>query len=219
MIMDGNQRWSKLNNMNLKEGYSKGFHNIKKIVKVCIEEEIKHLTLYALSSENTKRPSVSIIFDILTNEYTHFFGEHEFKNDVKIKIIGEKKGLPYKIRNILSNIENQTKENKKLNLNIAFNYGTNKELLSIIKNIIDIYKNKKIIIDDTLLQKQMYLSNVPDPDLLIRTGGFQRLSNFLLLKLSYTELFFTKTLWPDFNKKELLEIFESYKNIERNYGL
>ena len=219
MIMDGNQRWSKLNNMSLKEGYSKGFHNIKKIVKVCIEEDIEHLTLYALSSENTKRPSVSIIFDILTNEYTRFFEEYDFKNGVKIKIIGEKKDLPYNICNILSNIENQTKENKKLNLNIAFNYGTNKELLSIIKNIIDIYKNKKIIIDDAMLREHMYLSNIPDPDLLIRTGGFQRLSNFLLLKLSYTELFFTKTLWPDFNKKELLEIFESYKNIERNYGL
>ena len=219
MIMDGNQRWSKLNNMNLKEGYSKGFHNIKNIVKVCIEEDIKHLTLYTLSSENTKRPSVSIIFDILTNEYTHFFEEYNFKNGVKIKIIGEKKDLPYNIRNILSNIENQTKENKKLNLNIAFNYGTNKELLSIINNIIAIHKNKKIIIDDALLQEHMYLSNIPDPDLLIRTGGFQRLSNFLLLKLSYTELFFTKTLWPDLNEKELLKIFENYKNIERNYGL
>ena len=138
---------------------------------------------------------------------------------MKIKIIGEKNGLPNNILKILSVIEKQTKENKKLNLNIAFNYGTNKELLSIINNIINIHKNKKIIIDDALLQEHMYLSNVPDPDLLIRTGGFQRLSNFLLLKLSYTELIFTKTLWPDLNEIELLKIFENYKNIERNYGL
>ena len=119
----------------------------------------------------------------------------------------------------LTNIENQTKENNKLNLNIAFNYGTNKELLTMINNIIDLHKNKKIIINETLLKEQMYLSNIPDPDLLIRTGGFQRLSNFLLLKLSYTELFFTKTFWPDLDKKELLQIFENYRNIKRNYGL
>ena len=219
MIMDGNKRWSMLNNVSLKEGYVRGLYKIKEIVKICIDEKIKYLTLFALSSENIKRPSVSIIFDILYNEYNNLLEEFEFKNNVKIKIIGEKKGISSRIYKILNNIENKTKENKKLNLNIAFNYGTNKELLSIIKNIIDIYKNKKIIIDDALLQEHMYLSNIPDPDLLIRTGGFQRLSNFLLLKLSYTELFFTKTLWPDFNKKELLEIFESYKNIERNYGL
>ena len=219
MIMDGNKRWSKFNNVSLKEGYLKGLYNIKNIIKVCIEKNIKHLTLYALSSENTKRPSVSLIFDILADEYSNFFEDFKFKNDVKIKIIGEKKGLPNNILKILSVIEKQTKENKKLNLNIAFNYGTNKELLSIINNIINIHKNKKIIIDDALLQKHMYLSNVPDPDLLIRTGGFQRLSNFLLLKLSYTELIFTKTLWPDLNEIELLKIFENYKNIERNYGL
>jgi len=219
MIMDGNKRWSKLNNVDVKDGYLKGLYKIKDIVKICIEENIQHLTLYALSSENTKRPSVSLIFEILTDEYKHFFEDLDFKNDVKVKIIGEKKGLPHNVLNILTNIEKQTKENNKLNLNIAFNYGTNKELLTMINNIIDLHKNKKIIINETLLQEQMYLSNIPDPDLLIRTGGFQRLSNFLLLKLSYTELFFTKTLWPDLDKKELLQIFENYRNIKRNYGL
>ena len=192
MIMDGNKRWSKLNNVDVKDGYLKGLYKIKDIVKICIEENIKHLTLYALSSENTKRPSVSLIFEILTDEYKHFFEDLDFKNDVKVKIIGEKKGLPHNVLNILTNIENQTKENN---------------------------KNKKIIINETLLQEQMYLSNIPDPDLLIRTGGFQGLSNFLLLKLSYTELFFTKTFWPDLDKKELLQIFENYRNIKRNYGL
>ena len=217
--MDGNKRWSKLNNVSLKKGYLKGLYKIKDIAKICIEENIKHLTLYALSSENTKRPSVSIIFEILADEYERFFENFDYKKEVKIKIIGEKKGLSYKICDILSNLENQTKENKKLNLNIAFNYGTNKELLSMINNIIDLHKNKKIIINEALLQEQMYLSNIPDPDLLVRTGGFQRLSNFLLLKLGYTELFFTKTFWPDLDKKELLEIFENYRNIKRNYGL
>ena len=172
-----------------------------------------------MSSENTKRPSVSVIFEILTDEYKNFFEDFDVKNDVKIKIIGEKKGLPHNVRNILSNIENQTKENNKLNLNIAFNYGTNKELLSMINNIVDLHKNKKVIINENLLQEQMYLPNVPDPDLLIRTGGFQRLSNFLLLKLSYTELFFTQTLWPNLTKKEILKIIESFYSIERKYGL
>ena len=219
MIMDGNKRWSKLNNVSLKEGYLKGLYKIKEIAKICIEKNIKHLTLFALSSENIKRPSVSIIFDILYHEYNNLLKEFEFKNYIKIKIIGEREGISSKICNIFNNIENKTKENKKLNLNIAFNYGTNKELLSIINNIIKIHKSNKIIINEDLLKNQMYLSNTPDPDLLIRTGGFQRLSNFLLLKLSYTELFFTKTLWPDLDKEELLDIFSNYKNVERNYGL
>ena len=217
--MDGNQRWSKINNLSLQEGYSKGLENIKHLINSCAEFDIKYLTLYALSSENIKRSSISIIFEILSNQYNKFLEEFKFKKNIKIKIIGEKMNLPKKINNILTDLENKTKNNKGLNLNIAFNYGTDKELLSIINNIINNYQNNKIKINNNMIKKQMYLSNAPDPDILIRTGGYQRLSNFLLLKLSYTELFFTKTLWPDFDRDELIDIFEKYSKIERKYGL
>ena len=119
----------------------------------------------------------------------------------------------------LSNLETQTIHNKLLNLNIAFNYGFVDELLYLINNILNLSNNKKIIINELLIKKNLYLPDTPYPDLLIRTGGFTRLSNFFLFQLSYSELFFTKTLWPDLSKKEVLNIFNKYKKTERKYGL
>ena len=219
MIMDGNKRWSDINKVTLKKGYQKGLDKIKEIISICLEKEIEYLTIYALSSENIKRSSVSTIFDIMISQKNKIIKEFSSNNYVRIKIIGEKNNLPIAIKRSLKNIEKITKKNSKLKLNIAFNYGTDKELLSIIKKIIDIERIKEMNIHYDLFKKYMYLGKTPDPDLLIRTGGFQRLSNFMLLNISYTELYFTKTLWPDLSKEELLTIFNKYLKTERKYGL
>ncbi len=218
IIMDGNKRWSENNNVSLKEGYIKGFYKIEEVVEICLNNNIKYLTLYALSSENIKRKSVSLIFDILLNEYK-FLSDSKFLNDVKINIIGEKSQLSKEILNIIKNIEIKSNLNNKLILNIAFNYGTDKEIISIIKKILKKNLNNENDINTNLIREEMYLSGMPDPDILIRTGGYQRLSNFLLINLSYTELFFTKTLWPDLTKNEIDLIFNKFNKIKRNYGL
>ena len=218
MIMDGNKRWSDSNGVSLKNGYIQGFNKIEEIIKICITKKIKYLTLYALSSENIKRSSVSLIYEVLLSEYKKIFDNSKFLKAVKVNVIGEKNNISNKIIKIISDIENKIKSNDKLFLNIAFNYGTDKEIISIIKNILK--KNiDNVNINNALIRNEMYLSNMPDPDILIRTGGYKRLSNFLLMNLSYTELFFTETLWPDLKEKEILSIFEQFNKIKRNYGL
>ena len=206
--MDGNLRWSKKHKITAQKGYIQGLNKINEIIDICLERKIKYLTLYALSTENNKRTSVNIIYKIINNNLNQFLEKVTNNKKIKIKIIGERKNLPNNIIKNLLDLETQTIHNKLLNLNIAFNYGSNIELLNIIKKITNLSKNKKIIINEKIIKKHMYLSDTPDPDLLIRTGGYHRLSNFLLMQLSYTELFFTKTLWPDFSKKEIITIFE-----------
>jgi len=219
MIMDGNKRWANINKVSLKKGYQQGLNKLREIVLVCLEQEIKHLTVYALSNQNIKRVSVSKIFDIIINQSREIIEEFGLNNDVKVKIIGEIEELPSSIKNKLLKFEKITQNNSKLNLNIAFNYGTDMEILRVIKKIINLYGDDERKITKTLLKKHMYLSNFTDPDLLIRTGGFQRLSNFILLNISYTEIYFTKTLWPDLSKAELLKIFNKFYKVERKYGL
>ena len=216
VIMDGNQRWSKNNNTSLMDGYTKGIKKIHEIINFCIEKKIPNLTIYALSSENYKRQSVNIIFQLIEKSYKDFLNVIGKKKEVQIRIIGEKKLLSKKFLEIFSNIESITKNHNKLNLNIAFNYGTFDELINIFNNI----KNSQSeLIDEKQIRANMYLKDAPDPDILIRTGGFQRLSNFILLNLSYTELFFTNTLWPNFSLEELEGIVEKFENTKRNYGL
>ena len=219
MIMDGNKRWADLHGASLKEGYQKGLNKLKDIISVCLEQEIKYLTVYALSTENMKRVSVSTIFDIIMKQSKKIFKEFNFDNSVRIAIIGDREKIPQIIKKEFLKIEKITQNNKKLKLNIAFNYGTDVEFLRIVKQIVSLYGNKEKKITHALLKKHMYLYSSPDPDLLIRTGGFQRLSNFILLNISYTEIFFTKTLWPDLSKIELLKIFNNFYKIERKYGL
>ena len=219
MIMDGNKRWAGLHGASLREGYQKGLNKLREIISVCLEQEIKYLTVYALSTENMKRVSVSTIFDIIIKQSKKIFKEFKFNNNVRITIIGDREKIPQIIKKEFLKIEKITQNNKKLKLNIAFNYGTDAEFLRIVKQIISSYGNRKKKITYALLKKHMYLYGNPDPDLLIRTGGFQRLSNFILLNLSYTEIFFTKTLWPDLSKIELLKIFNKFHKIERKYGL
>ena len=217
--MDGNVRWAKKKKISRKEGYKKGIDKIKEISEICLDNKIKFLTIFALSSENIKRRSVNIIFDIISNNLDSFLEYVIKKNKIWIRIFGNKNQLPEKINKIIYKIEITTKENNKLFLNVALNYGSKDELIYCFNNLIN-NKNKKIInINEKIIRNNLYLKNVPDPDLLIRTGGFQRLSNFLLFQLSYTELFFTKTLWPDITKREIINIFNKFKLVERKYGL
>ena len=218
LILDGNKRWAKNNNLTNIEGYSKGFENIKKLVKYSLTINLSNLTIFALSSENFNRSSINLIYEIIYNNFSKILDELVKENGVRIKIFGSRNNLPYKIKDIFKNIENLSSSNKNLNLNIAFNYGFKDE----IKNIfIKIKKdNIKINFEDSRELKKLFsLGSAPDPDLLIRTGGYQRLSNFIMFNLTYTELFFTKTLWPDFSNSEYQSIINSYLKISRNYGL
>ena len=219
MIMDGNARWAKQNKVSKKVGYQKGLNKINQIIDICIENKIKHLTLFALSTENFQRSSIKIIFEIIKGNYKFFLDEMSNKKKVKIKFIGTKYNLSKNIKEKISTIEKKTLKNKLLNLNIAFNYGFLNELLYLVNNIVDLSLTNKIVINEKLIRKNLYLPKTPDPDLLIRTGGFSRLSNFFLFQLSYSELFFTKTLWPDISRNEILKIFNKFQNIERKYGL
>ena len=212
--MDGNQRWALLNKKSKLEGYLAGLNNLKLIINKCIEKKIKNLTVYALSSENIKRASSKIIFNLIRDKHKEFLKELLKNNIININIIGEKTNISKDILNIFKSLIK--KKNPTINLNIVFNYGSLDEIVYIVNNFI-INKNKKI--NNNSVRSSMYLGNIPDPDILIRTGGYQRLSNFILLNLSYTELFFTNTLWPDFNHNELESILLKFSKVNRNYGL
>ena len=218
LILDGNKRWAKLKGYSSTAGYSKGFENIKKIVRYSLNRKLQNLTIFALSSENYNRSTINIIYEIIYENFSKIFDDLVKDNGVKIKIFGSRKNLPIKIKEIFENIENISSKNKKLNLNIAFNYGFKEEVKNILQNIkknnlsININNEKEI-------DKLFYIGFLPDPDLLIRTGGYQRLSNFIMYNLTYTELFFTETLWPDFSENEYQSIIDKYFKIKRKYGL
>ena len=212
--MDGNQRWALINKKNKLEGYLAGLNNLKFIIDKCIEKKIKNLTVYALSSENINRASTKIIFNLIRDKHKEFLKELLKNNIININIIGEKTNISKDILNIFKSLIK--KKNPTINLNIVFNYGSLDEIVYIVNNFI-INKNKEI--NKNSVRSSMYLGNIPDPDILIRTGGYQRLSNFILLNLSYTELFFTNTLWPDFSHNELESILLKFSKVNRNYGL
>jgi len=217
LILDGNKRWAKKNNVTLKKAYKEGLKNISELITNCLKIQIPYLTLFALSSENIKRNSVNNIFQVIYDDFSFFFEKIINEKKVKIKIIGSKRNLPKKIIELIEHCENQTKLNDVLNLNLAFNYGFKDEIKQVLHKII---KDKKISInDDESIKKLFFLGNIPDPDLLIRTGGNNRLSNFIMFNLTYTEIFFIQTLWPDFNNNELLKIINNYNIVSRRYGL
>ena len=217
-ILDGNKRWAKKNNFSNFIGYSKGFENIKNLVNFSLNIKLKNLTLYALSSENFHRSSLDLIYDIIYKNFSKYFEDLVVDNDVKIKIFGSRKNLPNKILNIFENIEKLSLNNNTLNLNIAFNYGFKHEIKNVLKKV----RNNSLEINlnnDQEIDKLFDIGTLPDPDILIRTGGYKRLSNFIMYNLTYTELFFTDTLWPDFSEKEFHNIIEEYSKISRKYGL
>ena len=218
LILDGNKRWSKKQQVSLLKAYKKGFDNIELLIKTCLELGIPNLTLFTLSSENINRNSINNIYKIIYEYFNLFLNKLIHEKKIKIKVIVWRENLPKKIITMIDNSEKLTCENIILNLNLAFNYGFKNEIQDVLKKIklnnsdIDLENDKEI-------KKLFYLGNSPDPEILIRTGGNKRLSNFILYNLTYTELFFTNSLWPEFNKSELIDILDEYKSVVRNYGL
>jgi len=217
LILDGNKRWAKKNNLSLKKSYKKGLDNINNLINSSLYLKIKYLTLFTLSSENLKRPSVKNIYQVIYDDFSFFFENIIKEKKVKINIIGSRNNLPNKILKLIQHCELETKMNNELYLNLAFNYGFKNE----IKNVLEKFKiNSNININNEKnIKKLFYLGDIPDPDILIRTGGEKRLSNFIMYNLTYTEIFFIEKLWPDFSRKNLVDIINSYKLISRRYGL
>ena len=215
IIMDGNGRWGlkKKNSRNL--GHKAGLNAIEKIIRETIKKKIKFLTLYAFSTENWKRPKkeINFLFNLLKDFLNKKINQLN-KNGIKFKMIGSKKMLSKDLVKILLNSEKITKNNKTLQINLALNYGSKKELI----NAVNLIKKKRIIFNEFNINKHLYTCNIPNPDLLIRTGNTNRLSNFMLWQLAYSEIFFEKKLWPDFTIKDYNKILMKFKKTKRNFG-
>ena len=218
IILDGNKRWAKNKKIPIIRAYSAGIHNVLNISKELIKKKIKYFSVFTLSTENLKRSSVNILFESIFVQFSNFLEKIINEKTIKIKIIGERNNLPDKLIKLITEAENKTQNHKKLTLILAFNYGFKNEIISAFKKGYEEVENKKNL-QDINIKNLFYLGEIPDPDILIRTGGFKRLSNYLMYNLCYTELFFTKTLWPEFDKNELKNIITEFQNIKRNYGL
>ena len=214
IIMDGNGRWGLKNRKSRNAGHKAGLLAVEKIIKESIKRKIKFLTLYAFSTENWKRPKkeINYLFALLENFLAKKINDLN-KQNIKLNVIGIKQ-FSKKLNNLLNNAERMTINNDKLQVNLALNYGSKTELLNAFKQL---NKNKKKITEKNFLN-YLQTRNIPDPDILIRTGNTRRLSNFLLWQLAYSEIFFIKKLWPDFNEKDYLEIINEYKSINRTFG-
>jgi undecaprenyl diphosphate synthase len=214
IIMDGNGRWGLKNKKTRNEGHKAGLLAVEKIIESTIENKIKFLTLYAFSTENWKRPKneIKYLFNLLEYFLKNKIKELDY-NNIKLKIIGSKK-FPPKLNKLLDYCEKKTSKNKKLQLNLAINYGSKSELLLAFRNL----KRENTVINEKNLEKKLQTKGIPDPDLLIRTGNTKRLSNFLLWQIAYTEIFFEKKLWPDFNKNDFNKIIINFKKLKRNFG-
>ena len=213
-IMDGNGRWGLKHKKNRKLGHLEGVNTVKKIVDASIKLKIPIVTFYVFSSENWNRPATEIKYLFkLIYQYFKLELENILKNNIKINILGRNKKLPSKIKQILNKITKLTKNNKKIIVNLAINYGSKNEIIDSLKKI----KLNKLNVTEKSINKFLY-TRLPFPDILIRTGGQKRLSNFMLWQLAYAEFFFLEKLWPDFNKNDLKTILKKYSKIKRNYG-
>ncbi|WP_075521613.1 polyprenyl diphosphate synthase [Candidatus Pelagibacter communis] len=216
IIMDGNGRWGlkKKNSRNL--GHKKGIIRVEEIIKQSIKKKIKFLTLYTFSSDNWKRPKIetNFLFTLLENYIDKEFNNLKKKN-IKIKILGDIDKFPPSLKIKLRKVEKNTNYNTLIQINLALNYGSRQELVNAFK-IISI--KKKRIITEKLISDNLYTKNIPDPEILIRTGNTNRLSNFLLWQINYTEIFFVKKLWPDFGKNDFNIILNKFNKIKRNFG-
>ena len=214
IIMDGNGRWGLKHKKSRNQGHKAGLKAIEKIIKISIDQKIKYLTLYAFSTENWKRPKIEVNY--LLNLLENFLIKkinYLNKQNIKLKILGVKK-FTNKLNKILRNSEKKTSKNNKLQINLAINYGSKTELINAVKRL----KRSAVSINEKNLTKNLQTNNIPDPELLIRTGNTNRLSNFLLWQLAYSELFFIKKLWPDFNEVDYIKILKKFKKIKRNFG-
>ncbi len=214
IIMDGNGRWGLKNRNSRNAGHKAGLNTVQKIIKESIKQKIKYLTLYAFSTENWKRPKneIDYLFNLLESFLINKLGKLH-KQKIKLKIIGIK-NFSKNLNNLLKFAEKKTFNNKRLQINLALNYGSKFELLNAFKNL----QKKRDKISEKNLIKYLQTKNIPDPDILIRTGNTRRLSNFLLWQLAYSEIFFEKKLWPEFNEKDYNRIIKKYKSTKRNFG-
>mgnify|MGYP001159853574 FL=1 len=216
IIMDGNGRWGlkKKNSRNF--GHKRGIIRVEEVINQSIKKKIKFLTLYAFSSDNWKRPKIEINFllNLLENYIDREFNNFKNKN-IKIKVLGDISKFPTRLKTKLRKIERKTNNNTLIQINIALNYSSRQELINAFKKI---NYNKKKKITEILISNNLYTKNIPDPEILIRTGNTNRLSNFLLWQINYTEIFFVKKLWPDFNKKDFNKILNKFNQIKRNFG-
>jgi len=215
IIMDGNGRWGLRRGKSRNYGHQQGLKTIEKIVNYSIEKKISFLTLFTFSSENWKRPKneVNFLFKLLENYFKKNLSEVISKG-IRVKIIGDKLKLNSNLRKIINLVEIRTKKNNNISVQIALNYGAKQEIINSLRAI----DRKKERITEKNLEKNLYTRSIPDPDILIRTGGQKRLSNFLLWQLAYTEIFFINKMWPDFSEKDLLGVINKFQKIKRNFG-
>ena len=215
IIMDGNGRWGLHKNKSRNYGHKKGLETVEKIIQAAIEKNIKYLTLFVFSTENWKRPlkEIKFLFTLL-DKYIDKEILNLIKKDIKIKIIGNIAPFPRTLKNKIKKVEKLTKSNKKIQINMALNYGSRQEIVYSIKKI-----RKKIgIINEKNITNNLYTANIPNPDILIRTGDTNRISNFLTWQIIYTEIFFEKKMWPEFTKKDFYKIINKFEKIKRNFG-
>ena len=214
IIMDGNGRWGLKYKNSRNAGHKAGLDTVEKIIKETIKQKINYLTLYAFSTENWKRPKKEIgyLFELLENFLIHRINDLH-KQNIKLKILGVK-SFSLKLNKLLILAEKKTSNNTKLQINLALNYGSKYELINAFKNL----QKKKEKINENNLIKYLQTKDIPDPDLLIRTGNTKRLSNFLLWQLAYAEIFFEKKMWPSFNEIDYIKIIRKFRSIKRNFG-
>jgi len=215
IIMDGNGRWAQEKGLPRTEGHRQGVKVVREIVEASVEIGVKYLTLYAFSTENWKRPQeeVSFLFELFVKAIEEYIPDLK-KNSVKLNFIGNIDPLPLVLKKTMQYALNETKDGSKLTLSIAINYGGRLEIVEAVKKACK--SGSKV--DENSFKKYLYTSDLPDPDVLIRTSGEMRISNFLLYQIAYTELFFTKTLWPDFSKEEYFKIIEEFSKRKRRFG-
>ena len=215
IIMDGNGRWGIKHKNSRNAGHRAGLNTVELVINECIEVDIKYLTLYTFSTENWKRPKneINFLFDLLENFLSRKINKL-IKKKIKLRFIGEINKLPLKLKKHIKISEKQTAKNPGLQVNIALNYGSKNELINSIK----IINKKNIKVNENNINNNLFTNKTPEPDILIRTGNTQRLSNFMLWQIAYTEIFFEKKLWPDFNVNDLRKIFKKFKIIKRNFG-
>ena len=215
IIMDGNGRWGIKHKKSRNLGHRAGLNTIEEIIEETINQKINHLTLYTFSTENWKRPKkeIEFLFNLLENFLIKKL-KILMKNRIKIRVIGNKKKFTKNLQKLLIESENKTNKNDKLQINLALNYGSKEELINAMKKI----SAKKEKFTEVNIDKNLYTKDIPDPDILIRTGNTQRLSNFLLWQSAYTEIFFEKKMWPAFTKNDYRKILKKFRLLKRNFG-
>lgn len=222
IILDGNGRWAKQRELSRTEGHKAGVENLEMLIEECRDLNVRYLTLYVFSTENWKRPSFEVNnLMLLLNKYLTDKLDELIKEDIRLNVIGDITKLPNKTKGLINNAVEKTKDNSKLVLTLAINYGARNEIIKAVRDIIgDAFYNKIDVrnIDEELFSQYLYTHDIPDPDLLIRTSGEYRLSNFLLWQCAYTEFWYTDVLWPDFSKEDLYEALENFSKRKRRFG-